>query len=81
MTRRTFVLAVVAALAFATTPGSAAALEKAPPEPDYFVDESTLPFEAVAGHEDSDRRWGIHNGATSSSFPFPVTPRATSSNG
>jgi pimeloyl-ACP methyl ester carboxylesterase len=62
VTRRTFVLAVVAALAFATTPGSAAALEKAPPEPDYFVDESTLPFEAVAGHEDSDRRWGIHNG-------------------
>lgn len=63
MTRRVLVLAVIGSLLLAVTPSSAGALPKAPPEPDYFVDEGSLPFGSVAGHEDSDRRWGIHNNA------------------
>lgn len=30
-----------------------------PPPSDYFVDESTLPFEPVEGFEDSTREWGV----------------------
>ena len=33
------------------------------PEPQYWVDESTLPFDPVPGFEDATRLWGIHNGA------------------
>ncbi len=29
----------------------------------WEVDESSLPFEAMPGFEDSDRMWGVHNGA------------------
>ncbi|MDX1450182.1 MAG: hypothetical protein R3246_14095, partial [Acidimicrobiia bacterium] len=35
----------------------------AAPGPRYFVDESTLPFGPVPGHEDSTRLWGVHNKA------------------
>jgi pimeloyl-ACP methyl ester carboxylesterase len=32
------------------------------PKPDYFIDESKLPFDPLPGI-DSERFWGIHNGA------------------
>ena len=32
------------------------------PKPEYYVDESKLPFEAIFGIE-TERYWGIHNGA------------------
>ncbi len=32
-------------------------------EVEYVVDESSLPFEAVEGFEDSDRQWGVLRGA------------------
>lgn len=48
-----FVLLVIA------IPTTASARAK----PEYWVDESSLPFEPVPGFEDSTRLWGIHNGA------------------
>jgi pimeloyl-ACP methyl ester carboxylesterase len=30
---------------------------------DYFVDESTLPFDALPGFENTERHWGVHQGA------------------
>ena len=39
-----------------TTAGSA-------PSVKYVVDETTLPFEPIAGFEDSQRLWGVHNNA------------------
>ncbi|MGH1488624.1 MAG: prolyl oligopeptidase family serine peptidase [Acidimicrobiales bacterium] len=30
---------------------------------DHYVDETTLPFNPVEGFEDSDRQWGVHQGA------------------
>ena len=30
---------------------------------EYFVDEESLPFEAVVGFEDSSREWGVYRGA------------------
>lgn len=35
----------------------------AEPKPEYWVDETTLPFDPVPGFEDSTRMWGIHAGA------------------
>lgn len=32
-------------------------------EAEFYVDETTLPFEPVEGFEDSDRQWGVHQGA------------------
>jgi pimeloyl-ACP methyl ester carboxylesterase len=31
--------------------------------PDYYVDETKLPFDAVPGFEDATRLWGVHIGA------------------
>ncbi len=50
------------AVLVAVVPGVASAQEE-PPEPDWFVDESKLPFDALPGHEDADRQWGVLNGA------------------
>lgn len=63
MTRRGATLVVFGMLMWSLMPITAAGLPKAPPEPDWFVDEATLPFVAAPGHEDSDRRWGVHGGA------------------
>jgi hypothetical protein len=48
--------ALVAAAAGAATPAHAQ------PPPEYFVDESKLPFDALPGI-DTDRFWGVHGGA------------------
>jgi fermentation-respiration switch protein FrsA (DUF1100 family) len=52
-------MSVLAALALATA-GSLTAT--ADPPPAYFVDESTLPFDALPGTS-TTRYWGIHGGA------------------
>ncbi len=49
------ILACVGLLGLATIPAEA--------QTEYYVDESTLPFEPVEGFEDSDRQWGVHQGA------------------
>lgn len=56
--RRILVLALCAAL---MTMGATAV--SGAPGPKYFVDESTLPFDPLPGHSDSDRMWGVRNGA------------------
>ena len=56
--RLLFVLTVLIAAVTAASAGPATA--EAPPE--YFVDETKLPFAAIPGI-DTDRYWGIHNGA------------------
>lgn len=43
--------------------GSAAAHDRGAPEPDWFVDESTLPFDPLPGFADAERVWGVHKGA------------------
>src|SRR5215470_17715957 len=42
--------------------GSTGGLALAGPPPDYFVDESKLPFPALSG-QTTTRYWGIHDGA------------------
>ncbi len=32
-------------------------------EPDWYVDEAQLPFDPIAGFEDSAREWGVHRSA------------------
>lgn len=59
MTRRLGLAALLGFLAL-LAPGDNPALAAAPPA--YFVDESKLPFEALAGTS-TQRHWGIHNGA------------------
>ncbi len=44
------------AVVLAPTPSDAA-------KPPWFVDEDSLPFDAIAGHEDAERLWGVHNNA------------------
>ena len=63
-------LATLAAVATVTGTATASGDGHHPPPPDehpppivYEVDESTLPFEPVAGFEDSDRRWGVDHDA------------------
>ena len=49
---------------FALVPaGAAGAHDRGEPEPDWYVDESTLPFDALPGFEDAERQWGVHKGA------------------
>ncbi len=71
------VLAAVAMLVTVTTVTTVAGTASAHPGPEhhppgeppgeppivYVLDETTLPFEPVAGFEDSDRRWGELKGA------------------
>jgi pimeloyl-ACP methyl ester carboxylesterase len=51
---------IAVAMAFAVGAAPATASPAAPPE--YFVDESKLPFDALPGTT-TDRLWGVHNGA------------------
>ena len=61
MRRAARLLAVLTVLLAAVTAASAGpATAEAPPE--YFVDETKLPFAALPGI-DTDRYWGVHNGA------------------
>ena len=57
--RRVLILLSIVTLLVAALPVLAGA---APPS-DYWVDESTLPFDPVPGHEDSERSWGVHKNA------------------
>ena len=56
MRRRTSIVAML--LLFASIPMTAATA--APPEPDWYVDEAKLPFDALPGFEDTQRLWGVH---------------------
>lgn len=68
MTGRRFIgpLAALMLLVAAVGAAGAAQAEQAPPfagpPPDYFVDESKLPFDGIPGIP-SDRYWGVHGGA------------------
>ena len=56
MKRVVLVLSVIAALLLVTPTATSA-------QSGWVLDESTLPFDALPGHEDSERLWGVHNGA------------------
>jgi hypothetical protein len=46
------------------SPAGRVAVAQAPePEPDWFVDETKLPFDPLPGFEDAARSWGVHKGA------------------
>ena len=61
MRRAARLLAVLTVLLAAVTAASAGpATAEAPPK--YFVDETKLPFAPLPGI-DTDRYWGVHNGA------------------
>src|SRR5437879_1869313 len=59
MTKR---LALAALLGFLSLLVLGATSVLAGPPPAYFVDESKLPFDALAGTS-TTRSWGVHNGA------------------
>src|SRR5205809_8090788 len=59
MTKR---LALAALLGFLSLLVLGASSVLAGPPPAYFVDESKLPFDALAGTS-TTRSWGVHNGA------------------
>jgi pimeloyl-ACP methyl ester carboxylesterase len=59
---RCFRVSVGIAVAFAFVVGAAPPTAPAAPPPEYFVDESKLPFDALPGTTTS-RWWGVHNGA------------------
>lgn len=62
--KRSIYGALVTALLLMMMPGAASAEKaKSADEPDYFVVEESLPFAAIPGFENSERSWGIHNGA------------------
>jgi pimeloyl-ACP methyl ester carboxylesterase len=61
MRRAARLLAVLTVLLAAGTAASAGPATAEPP-PEYFVDETKLPFAAIPGL-DTDRYWGVHNGA------------------
>jgi pimeloyl-ACP methyl ester carboxylesterase len=61
--RRVFVLAAAILMTVAAaTPIASAGVGDGPP-PDYYVDEESLPFDALPGFEDAERYWGVHIGA------------------
>ncbi|MFE8699269.1 hypothetical protein ACFYKX_01395 [Cytobacillus sp. FJAT-54145] len=66
MIRKTFMaITLGAALVISSTSVGAKSTEKAPSKNSqiaYYVDESTLPFDALDGYK-TDRYWGVHNGA------------------
>ena len=59
---RSFRVSVGIAVAVFLTVGAAPLAAPAAAPPEYFVDESKLPFEALPGTT-TDRLWGVHNGA------------------
>jgi pimeloyl-ACP methyl ester carboxylesterase len=59
---RSFRVSVGIAVAVLLTVGAAPLAAPAAPPPEYFVDESKLPFEALPDTT-TDRLWGVHNGA------------------
>ncbi len=61
MKRSLFILCVLVLIALAKIGVVAPADATSPPQ--YVVDESSLPFDALPGHEDATRLWGVHAGA------------------
>jgi len=61
MRRRTIVVAIL--VLFALVPAGAAGAHTGGPEPEWFVDEATLPFDPLPGFDDAERAWGVHRGA------------------
>jgi len=59
MTKRRFVAGITALL---VAVGVVSGVAAAAPPPAYFVDESKLPFDALAGTTTA-RYWGVHGGA------------------
>ncbi len=59
--KRPLVFALILAIAIAVMLGMSAGEARA--DSQYWVDESSLPFDPLPGHEDSTRLWGVHAGA------------------
>jgi pimeloyl-ACP methyl ester carboxylesterase len=59
---RSFRIFATIAMAIVLTTGVASATAPAAAPPEYFVDETQLPFDALPG-TDTERLWGVHNGA------------------
>jgi dienelactone hydrolase len=62
MRRGAVAIAVLIVLALVPM-GPAVAAGGGPLEPEWFVDESRLPFDPLPGFEDADLLWGVHRGA------------------
>ncbi len=62
---RRFLTILVSTILVGTVMPVAAAKHRPPPEPEpaWFVDESKLPFDPLPGFEDSQRTWGVLEGA------------------
>lgn len=56
------ILSAIAIVGMFTAAVSIAPTAGAAPPPEYFVDESALPFDALPGFE-TERLWGVHKGA------------------
>lgn len=59
---RRLLAAVTTMVMIAAAMAIAAPVATGAPPPDYFVDESALPFDALPGYE-TERLWGVHKGA------------------
>ncbi len=59
---RRLVVAVTALMTLAAVVVGPSPSASAAPKPDWFVDESTLPFAPLDG-VDAEQMWGVHNGA------------------
>ncbi|HSK95282.1 MAG TPA: hypothetical protein VK891_01585 [Euzebyales bacterium] len=62
MRRRTLLAALLTLALLLSTVAPVAAAGTAP-EPEWFVDESTLPFDPLPGFDDAQREWGVVDGA------------------
>src|SRR5262245_60604439 len=60
--RRRLALNAAVLLAVVAGVGAVTLQAEAAPKPQYFIDESKLPFDALAGVP-TDRYWGVHSGA------------------
>lgn len=56
-------LALVLAIGCLLPAGSAVGADGGEPEPDWFIDESKLPFDPLPGFEDATRLWGVDHDA------------------
>jgi hypothetical protein len=63
MRRAAIAITALVLLAIQLPRATAAAPAGGDPEPAWFIDESKLPFDPLSGFEDTDRRWGVHQGA------------------
>ncbi|MEM9035072.1 MAG: hypothetical protein AAGD18_10810 [Actinomycetota bacterium] len=64
MRRRSLLMLSVVLLASLLAVGTSSAQDTGEPEgPQFFVDESTLPFEPLPGFEDAEQGWGVWRGA------------------